>query len=57
MSGLRAVAVALLGDDAEVVLHPTVTFGAETSVSQTLACRSQGGVDAGVVQPGGNTGE
>ncbi len=36
MSGLRAAAVALLGDDAEVALHPAVTFGAEDSVSQTL---------------------
>ncbi len=36
LTGLRAVAVALLGDDAEVTLHPAVTFGAETSVGQTL---------------------
>ena len=37
LSGLRTAAVALLGDDAEVALHPTVTFGAESSVSQMLA--------------------
>ena len=37
LSGLRKVAVALLGDDAEVALHPGVAFGAESSVSQTLA--------------------
>jgi len=36
IGGLRAVAVALLGDDADLVLHPTITFGAETSVPQTL---------------------
>ena len=37
MNGLRALAVALLGDDAEVVLRATVTFGAEDSVGQMLA--------------------
>jgi len=37
MSGLRAAALALLGHDADVALHPTVTFGAESTVSQTLA--------------------
>ncbi len=37
LNGLRAVAVALLGDDAEVVLQPTVTFGAEDSVGQMPA--------------------
>ena len=37
VNGLRAVAVALLGDDAEVMLQPTVTFGAEESVRQMLA--------------------
>ena len=36
MSGLRAAAVALLGDDADVALHPTVTFGAEDSVNQIV---------------------
>ena len=35
--GLRAVAVALLGDDAEVVMQPTVAFGAEDSMRPTLA--------------------
>ena len=34
-NGLRAVAVALLGDDAEVTLRSPVTFGAEHSVGQT----------------------
>jgi hypothetical protein len=37
LSGLRKLAVALLGDDAEVTLHPAVAFGAEDSVRQTLA--------------------
>ena len=37
LNGLRALAVALLGDDAEVVLRATVTFGAEDSVGQMLA--------------------
>ncbi len=37
LNGLRAVAVALLGDDAEVVLRSTVTFGDERSMSQTPA--------------------
>jgi hypothetical protein len=36
-NGLRAVAVALLGDEAEVTLQPNVTFGAEDSVRQMLA--------------------
>ena len=36
LSGLRAAAVVLLGDDADVALHPSVTFGAEASVSQML---------------------
>ena len=36
LSGLRVVAVALLGDDADVTLHSTVVFGAETTVGQTL---------------------
>ena len=35
--GLRAAAVALLGDDADIALHPTVTFGAENSAVQILA--------------------
>ena len=42
MSGLRAVAVALLGDDAEVVLHPAITFGAESSASQMLPAADSG---------------
>jgi hypothetical protein len=42
MSGLRAVAVALLGDDAEVALHPTITFGAESSASQMLTAADPG---------------
>ena len=37
LSGLRKLAVALLGDDADVALHPPVAFGAEASVSQTLS--------------------
>ena len=41
MSGLRAVAVALLGDDAEV-LHPAITFGAESSASQMLPAADSG---------------
>ena len=37
LSGLRKLAVALLGDDAEVTLDPAVAFGAEDSVRQTMA--------------------
>ncbi|HVE90418.1 MAG TPA: DUF2868 domain-containing protein [Burkholderiaceae bacterium] len=37
LNGLRKLAVALLGDDAEVTLHPAVSFGAEDSVRQTMA--------------------
>lgn len=37
LNGLRAAAVALLGDDADVMLHSTITFGAESSVGQTLS--------------------
>ncbi len=36
LNGLRAVAVALLGDDAAVTLHSTVTFGTEDTVGETL---------------------
>jgi hypothetical protein len=36
LNGLRQVAVALLGDDADVALHATVVFGAETSLNLTL---------------------
>ena len=42
MSGLRAMAAALLGDDADVVLHPAITFGAESSASQILAAPDSG---------------
>ena len=41
LNGLRTVAVALLGDDSDVTLLPTVMFGAETSVNNTLAPDSQ----------------
>ena len=41
LNGLRAVAVRLLGDDAEVTLHPTITFGAESAISQTLTTDPQ----------------
>lgn len=36
LSGLRKVATALLGDDADVALHSPITFGAEASVNQAL---------------------
>ncbi len=49
LNGLRAVAVRLLGDDADVTLHPTVTFGAESAVSQTLTARSARDTNAGTV--------
>lgn len=41
LAGLRTAAVALLGDDAEVALHAPVTFGAESSVGQTLSADPQ----------------
>ena len=57
LNGLRAVAVALLGDDAEVMLHPTVTFGAETTVQPDVSLRPASGANAGAIQPGSNTGK
>ncbi len=41
LTGLRATAMALLGDDAELALLAPVAFGAESSVGQTLTTDPQ----------------